>query len=122
MPPYLVTKLLDLTPTHTVEVGKPGRTNSLGLTPIGKVNGWFLSSEEHVKSKDIRRHIDWIIEKLQDSLDGLRTLQEQARCSNVCQLSLLDTVRWWLCNPLASTDARIGAVEFGNYNRFCRLQ
>jgi len=75
--PLSVTKLLGITPTHVVAVGEPGRTNRLGLTPIGTVNGWFLSSEEHVKSKDIRRHIDWLIGQLEESIDGLRSLQEQ---------------------------------------------
>lgn len=75
MHPSQVTGLLGISPTHVVAVGEPGATNSLGRSPVGKVNGWFLSSEEYVKSKDVRRHLNWLIGKLRQSPDAIRTLQ-----------------------------------------------
>ena len=39
----------------------------------GKINGWFLSSEGKINSRDSRRHIDWLL----DQLDGKeKVLQE----------------------------------------------
>jgi hypothetical protein len=39
------------------------------------LNGWFLSSKEHIDSKDCRRHIDWILDKISDKKDILLNLQ-----------------------------------------------
>lgn len=38
------------------------------------VNGWFLCSEDAVNSRDLRRHVDWILEKValtKESVDAL---------------------------------------------------
>jgi hypothetical protein len=75
--PNVVTNLLGIEPTGHVAVGERGRLNKLGRAPVGKINGWFLSSEEQVRSKDLRRHLDWLIERLGVCRDGLRRLQEQ---------------------------------------------
>jgi len=75
MHPSAITSLLGVNATSQVVLGQPGRMNSLGRAPIGKLNGWFLSSEEHVESKDMRRHIDWLIAKLKPGSDALRELQ-----------------------------------------------
>lgn len=75
MHPSAITSLLGVNPTSQVVLGEPGRTNSLGRAPIGKLNGWFLSSEGNVESKDVRRHIDWLIAKLKPSSDALHELQ-----------------------------------------------
>lgn len=78
MHPSQVTNLLGLGPTRYVAVGEAGGVNSLGRAPIGKLNGWFLSSEGSVESKDMRRHLDWLIAKLQQSEDALRELQARS--------------------------------------------
>jgi hypothetical protein len=41
---------------------QPTRT----LRPEGKSNlhGWFLSSEGRVESRDLRRHLDWVLDQL----------------------------------------------------------
>ena len=76
--PSALTTLLGITPTDTVAIGERKRPNSLGRAPIGKVNGWFLSSEGRVQSNDLRRHLDWLIAKLEPSQEQLRKLQSKA--------------------------------------------
>src|SRR5437764_3875755 len=69
--PSAITALLGVTPTETVAIGEPIRVKNRVRAPIGKANGWFLSSEEHVHSNDLRRHLDWLIAKLEQSKNGL---------------------------------------------------
>jgi len=87
--PSEVTTLLGLSPTRMVVLGQRGRPNRLGRSAVGKVNGWFLSSEEFVESNDLRRHLDWLIAKLRRNPDGLRKLQamEGVRMYVLCP--------WW---------------------------
>jgi hypothetical protein len=55
-----LTRILGVSPTRTVRKGDVRRgIRGKGFT--AKSNGWFLSSESHVESKDVRRHIDWIL-------------------------------------------------------------
>lgn len=51
-------------------------TNSRGLTREVKNSGWFLSTEGYVLSKDLREHIDWIVEKISPHRESLRTVQK----------------------------------------------
>jgi hypothetical protein len=37
---------------------------------------WALSSEPHVKSKDVRAHLDWLLAQLSNSHQGLLDLQQ----------------------------------------------
>jgi hypothetical protein len=48
---------------------------------ISKLNGWFLSTKGQVDSKDLRRHLDSLLEALAAHCDQLLTLQ-------ACQASL----------------------------------
>jgi len=73
MHPSAVSNLLGTKPTSQVVLGEP--IISLRKVPIGKLNGWFLSSEGNVESKDIRRHLDWLIARLKPSSEVLRELQ-----------------------------------------------
>jgi hypothetical protein len=75
MHPNAVTDLLCIQPSEIVAVGERGRVNRLGLAPVGKINGWFLSSEDSLKSKDLRSHLDWLVARLQPSREGLGRLQ-----------------------------------------------
>lgn len=50
-----------------------------------KLNGWFLSTQGLIKSRDPRRHIDWIIEKIKNRRTVIRKLQsEGVQMSIVC--------------------------------------
>jgi len=51
-----------------------------GTTRFGykvRVGGWFLSSKGQIESKDVRRHIDWILEQFAGSYEELRQLQAE---------------------------------------------
>ncbi|GKW24796.1 hypothetical protein PEC311524_23900 [Pectobacterium carotovorum subsp. carotovorum] len=74
MHPDNIGKLLNIEPTEIFAAGDE-ITNSIGRTRKVNISSWFLSSENNVESKDLRAHIDWIIDKLSASHSGLRELQ-----------------------------------------------
>jgi hypothetical protein len=51
-----VTKALGVQPTRTLRPGEQGRASNL--------HGWFLSSEGRLESRDLRRHLDWVLDQL----------------------------------------------------------
>jgi hypothetical protein len=38
-------------------------------------SAWILSSEGHVASKDLRRHLDWLLDQIAPAAEGLRLVQ-----------------------------------------------
>ncbi len=55
----------------------PTRTSKAGGGSLGKhVNGWYLSTQEEIQSKDSRRHIDWLIDQLEPSSIQILELQK----------------------------------------------
>lgn len=72
--PAEVTSILGLSPTDEQTAGQ-SIVSSRGRSRTPKTGGWFLSSEGRVHSKDVRRHLDWLIELLQPRATGLRRLQ-----------------------------------------------
>lgn len=75
MEPEWVTQRLRVSPTHVNRKGE-SKVNSLGRERVSKRNGWFLSSEGKSSSLDLRRHLDWLLDKLEPSASQLRELQE----------------------------------------------
>lgn len=75
MSPFEVSNLLGVQPTDHVAIGEERHT-AMGHVRIGKVNGWFLSSESFVKSTDMNCHIDWLTEKLKNCFQTFKQLQE----------------------------------------------
>jgi hypothetical protein len=73
--PDLITVCLGVRATSTQKKGET-HTNSLGRTWTAKIGGWFLSSEHQVSSKDLRRHLDWLLAILLPRADELRSVQE----------------------------------------------
>ena len=73
--PQSVTAHLGIEPTSLQTAGEALR-NSLHRTRLTKLNGWFLSSEQHCRSRDIRHHLDWLLEKLLPARDALISLQQ----------------------------------------------
>ncbi|MGW7775510.1 DUF4279 domain-containing protein [Pseudomonas machongensis] len=73
--PDEITKLLQVQPT-TVNVVGEKLTNSRGLTREVKNSGWFLSTESHISSRDLREHIDWLVETISPHRDSLIKVQE----------------------------------------------
>lgn len=87
--PLKVTELLGLQPTRTVALGERPQPNSLGRAPIGKINGWFLSSEGKVDSKDLRSHLDWLIKQIQPKREEL------VRLSRAEGVKMYVFCPWW---------------------------
>ncbi|WP_237142816.1 DUF4279 domain-containing protein [Pseudomonas lurida] len=73
--PDEITNIMQVRPT-LINVAGEKITNSRGLTREVKNSGWFLSSEGYVLSKDLREHIDWIVEKISPHRESLRTVQK----------------------------------------------
>lgn len=71
MSPAVVTELLHIEPTTTTVIGHSGSTGE----HIGRVNLWSLSSELTVKSRDLRRHLDWLTARINERKAELRRLQ-----------------------------------------------
>lgn len=77
MHPSAITELLGQLPTRVVVAGEASLPNSLGRTRLGKLNAWFLSSEEYVSSRDVRHHLDWLLDRLMQKRETLRALQSK---------------------------------------------
>lgn len=63
---------------------QPSRTQSVGARRTSKekvkLNGWFLCSKSVVKSKDSRKHVDWLEDQLEGKSKKLRKLVKRG-CS-----------------------------------------
>jgi Domain of unknown function (DUF4279) len=72
--------------------GPEAVTARLGLEPSGwqrcgaakipgsrpaPLHGWFLSSDEMVASRDVRRHLDWLLSRIASRGDAIRALQAE---------------------------------------------
>ncbi|WP_244905993.1 DUF4279 domain-containing protein [Pseudomonas lurida] len=73
--PDEITNIMKVRPT-LINVAGEKVTNSRGLTREVKNSGWFFSTEGYVLSKDLREHIDWIVEKISPHRESLRTVQK----------------------------------------------
>lgn len=72
--PEQVTEHLSVVPTKWQIKGQ-NVTLPSGKISNAKLSFWFLESEAHVESKDLRDHINWLVEILRASRNGLKTLQ-----------------------------------------------
>jgi hypothetical protein len=59
--PEDVSTQLGLVPSATQRRGAPVPSSRGRLAPIG---GWFLSTKGVIDSRDVRRHVDWLLERL----------------------------------------------------------
>lgn len=73
--PDSVTLALKIEPTHTIRRGDLF-TNFLGRTRTEKHNFWELSSEDKLKSSDLRLHIDYLLQLLEPRKSELGVLQK----------------------------------------------
>ena len=67
MEPELVTTALHVNPTKSRWEGEGG----------ARLNGWFLSSKGRIDSRDVRRHVDWLLEMVGNKRRELLSLQSQ---------------------------------------------
>ena len=48
-----------------------------------QLGGWFLTTEDMVVSKDLRRHVDWILERLTGKDELLKNLQAEGNWMDI---------------------------------------
>jgi hypothetical protein len=75
--PDVITNLLKIKPTRISIAGPTG--------PIGRivVSGWFLTTQGKLKSKDSRRHIDWLLDKIEPVSEQILALQKQGMSMDI---------------------------------------
>jgi hypothetical protein len=61
---------LKISPTRLLVAGQNG----------ARVNGWLFSTRGQVTSRDIRRHVDWLLVQLLPRAAELRRLQAEPGC------------------------------------------
>lgn len=83
--PAAITAMLGIQPTSVQPKGAV-TTNSLGRTRVAPTNGWYLSSEGRTASKDVRRHLDWLLSVLStkkatlEQIQGMRDVRMNVTC------------------------------------------
>jgi hypothetical protein len=114
--PGRITALLGLQPAPA----RPKRTAGVdfaGKVPSGIRHAWFLSTEEVVRSRDLRRHLDWLLSRLRQASPGI---EEVRRLQGV---AMFVTCVWWSASgdggPTLGVDHMRGLVELGLE---CRLE
>src|SRR5262245_50739220 len=56
---------------------------SASVVPPGPPNGWFLSTEGAIVSRDIRRHLDWLLDRLEPKAAALAELRSRGASVDV---------------------------------------
>lgn len=118
--PDRVTGMLGIEPTRTqvkgqVEIRPSGREFT---PPIG---GWFLSTKGVVDSRDVRRHLDWILDRLVGRDEALQRLRaEGCRMDVFCYWLSAEGHGGPMLSPsimrrLAELDLTIGFDIYGPY-------
>lgn len=69
-----ITASLQIDPTEAVTAGEE-KVSKAGRRRIVKNSLWLLSSEGHVQSLDIRRHLDWLLARVTPASEGLSEVQ-----------------------------------------------
>jgi hypothetical protein len=70
--PDVITSRLVLTPSESQKMGE-----ALGPHRIAPGGGWFLSSKDRVISKDVRRHVAWLLDQVAGREDQFLELQDE---------------------------------------------
>jgi len=75
-----------ITPAEATARLRIDPTESQLTTCTGRpLHGWFLSTEGVLESKDVRRHIDWLLDRIEPSAAELQALvREGARADIFC--------------------------------------
>ena len=82
------TSILGMEPTDSQDRGAIV-VNDLGRARETPLTRWFLSSSSQVQSRDVRKHLDWLLSRLAPAGHALRAIQqlEGVRMTVNC--------RWW---------------------------
>ena len=78
VPPDEVTYALALEPSRTQKAGDM-RSDGYRFSK----DGWFLSSEAAVESRDVRRHLDWLLDLVMPRAEPLRELRQRGATMDV---------------------------------------
>lgn len=78
--PDAVTEALDVPPSK-FQVNGMNIFN--GMEVRRPISGWFLCSKGEVESKDVRRHVDWIIDQIRGSESRIESLHNQGWRSDI---------------------------------------
>jgi hypothetical protein len=73
--PDLVTQLLCLGASRSQKKGI-AKIMPNGTLHIPTISSWLLSSENQVASKDVRKHIDWLLDRIEPVSNQLQKLQQ----------------------------------------------
>lgn len=73
--PDWVTETLQVEPTQTVRGGVPQLNPRSGIMHTPPLNLWEVDSEEAVDSRELRRHLDWVLDRIEPASQALRQLQ-----------------------------------------------
>jgi len=76
--PDVISDLLGLTPSGSQKKGQV-----LGPRRLAPVGAWFLSSKSQVSSKDVRRHVHWIISQLGGKEPQFWRLQDEGYVTDI---------------------------------------
>jgi hypothetical protein len=74
----MITNLLQVKPTRIVVAGAIAAGNRKH-----KTNGWFLSTKGKLRSKDSRRHLDWLLDKIEPASENILALQKQGMVMDI---------------------------------------
>jgi hypothetical protein len=74
--PEAISSLLGIQPTKSWQRGEIRNPRSRNSAP-SKFGGWVLRTRGVVESRDVRRHIDWLIDQVQMRGEVFRSLQAE---------------------------------------------
>ena len=86
--PHAISKILQIEPTKVVEVGVEGQRHGTASGPVGKLNLWVLDSEGAVESKDLRRHLDWLLDQIEPASHRILDLRREGLIMDISCV-------WW---------------------------
>ena len=108
--PETISERLAILPSKWQRKGGPMASN-LGRPPrIAEIDGWFLTTQGRIESRDSRRHIDGLLDQIEGKAAELRSLQEEG-----CRMSV--SCYWLAANcgggPTISPEQmrRLGALN-----------
>jgi len=80
--PSSVTERLAIEPSTWQRRGESQRI--MGVPKVATINGWFLSSEGRIVSRDSRRHLDWLLDQIAAKAPSLRSLRDEGSRIDIC--------------------------------------
>lgn len=80
IPPSEVSSALGLQPTRSFLKGEPISPRVPRPRPE---HGWLLCSEHHVRSLDVRRHVDWLLDQLEPCSSAFEALLSRGVAADI---------------------------------------